>query len=168
MNEVKKLLPLAFLLLSTFAAEADLKSWLHGQAPAATPGPPDATAAKVSFAPDVPADKPIMDFMLAFAEALRVHDGSALKPRLSDRFAIEDSPDESRAVDFFMQAMVKVKAPNELVVTSVNADGDDRVAKVEFRSADRPSKTRTFKFDPAGKLLSADFFTLQRHGFFSH
>lgn len=165
---MKKLLPLALVLFSTFAAEADRKNWLHGQAPAATPGPPDATAAKVSFASEVPADKPILEFMLAFAEALRVHDGAALKPRISERFEVEGASEGSDAVDFLMQAITKMKAPNEMIVSSLEADGDVRIAKVEFRSADRPAKTRTFRFDSAGKLLSADFFSLQHHGFFSH
>jgi len=33
---------------------------------------------------------------------------------------------------------------------------------MEFRSAERGTKERIFKFDAAGKLLRADFFTLQR------
>jgi hypothetical protein len=31
-----------------------------------------------------------------------------------------------------------------------------------FRSAERGTKERTFKFDTKGKLLSADFFALKR------
>lgn len=163
---MKKILPLALILLSALVAQADLKSWLHGTPPAPTPGPPDAKAATVSFAPEVPPDKQIMDFMVAFAEAMRVHDGSSLKPRLSEKYSIEDVPSEQNARDFFMQAMVKLKAPEEMVVTSIQAQGDVRTSKVEFRSGDRPSKTRTFRFDPEGRLLSADFFSLQRHGLF--
>jgi hypothetical protein len=163
---MKKILPLALILLSALAAQADLKSWLHGTPPTATPGPPDTKAANVSFAPEVTPDKQIMDFMLAFAEAARVHDGSALKPRLSEKYAIEDLPADQDAKNFFMQAMVKLKSPNEMIVTSIQPQGDVRTAKVEFRAADRPPKIRTFRFDPEGKLLSADFFSLQRHGFF--
>jgi hypothetical protein len=163
---MKKFLLLSFLILSTLAAQADLKTWLHGAPPAAKPGPPDATAASVAFAPGVTPDKQIMDFLVAFAEAMRIHDGTALKPRLSEKYAIENMPAEHNAADFFTQAIVMMKSANELVVTSIEPAGEVRVAKVEFRSASRPAKTRTFRFDPAGKLLSADFFSLERHGFF--
>jgi hypothetical protein len=55
-----------------------------------------------------------------------------------------------------------VKAPDEIVITAVERDGENRLAKMEFRAADRETKQRTFKFDGAGKLISADFFTLKR------
>src|SRR5450432_1552452 len=86
---MKKILPAILILFSIALAQAGLKEWLHGTQPAATPGPPDKTAAAVSFASGVPEQKPIMDFMLAFAEAMRVHDGTALKPRVSDKFTVE-------------------------------------------------------------------------------
>ena len=163
---MKKIVVLvSILLLSTMVAQADLKTWLHGPRPSATPGPPDAKAAPVSFAPNVAADKTILDFMQAFAEAMRIHDGKALKPLLSERYTIEDLPEEHDAVDLFMQAMVKIKAPDEIVVTAVERDGEVRVAKIQFRSGERGTKERTFKFDQNGKLLSADFFTLKmQHG----
>lgn len=158
-----KKLALIVVLLSAVVAQADLKTWLHGTPPPApTPGPPDAKAAAVSFAEKVPADKQILDFLQAFAEAMRIHDGKALKPLLSDRYAIEDLPDEYKPVDFFMQAMVKVRAPEEIVITAIEREGEVRMAKMEFRSAERGTKERTFKFDSNGKLLSADFFTLKR------
>lgn len=152
------------VLLSTIAigARGDLKTWLHGAPPAPSPGPPDAKAAAVSFAPNVTPDKQILDFINAFAEGMRVHDGKTLKPFLSDSYSIEGLPEEHNAVDFFMQAMVKVKGPDDLVVTGVTAEGETRIAKVEFRSSAYPPKERTFKFDAKGKLLSADFFTLKR------
>jgi hypothetical protein len=158
-----KRLFLILLLLSAIGARADLKSWLHGTPPAPTPGPPDAKAAAVSFAASVAPDKQILDFMNAFVEAMRIHDGKALKPLLSDRYAIDDLPDgHGSPADFFMQAMVKVKAPDELVITGIEREGEARIAKVEFRSAERGTKERAFKFDANGKLLSADFFTLKR------
>ena len=158
-----KKLALIFILFSTAAASADLKTWLHGAPPPSpTPGPPDAKAATVSFAANVTPDKQILDFMNAFAEAMRIHDGKSLKPLLSDRYAIEDLPEEHSAADFFMQAMVKVKAPDEIVITGVEREGETRIAKMEFRSTERGTKERTFKFDANGKLLSADFFTLKR------
>ncbi len=92
------------------SARADLKSWLHGTPPAPTPGPPDAKAATVSFAPGVASDKQVLDFMNGFAEAIRIHDGKSLKPLLSDRYAVEDLPEESNASEVFMHAMVKIKA----------------------------------------------------------
>jgi hypothetical protein len=161
-----KRLILILILLSTIVARADLKTWLtwlHGAPPAPTPGPPDAKAATISFAAGITPDKQILDFMNAFAEAMRVHDGKSLKPLLSDRYAIEDLPEEhGSATDFFMQAMVKVKAPDEIVITGIVREGETRVAKMEFRSAERGTKERRFKFDANGKLLSADFFTLKR------
>jgi len=153
---------LILILLSALSARADLKTWLHGTPPAPSPGPPDAKAATVSFAANVTPDKQILDFMNAFAEAMRVHDGKSLKPFLSDSYSIDGLPEEHNAADFFMQAMVKIKAPDEIVVTGVAQDGEVRTAKVEFRSAEKGTKERTFKFDGKGKLLSADFFTLKR------
>jgi len=158
-----KRLFLILLLLSAIGVRADLKSWLHGTPPAPTPGPPDAKAATVSFATSVAPDKQILEFMNAFAEAMRIHDGKTLKPLLSERYLIEDLPEgHGSAADFFMQAMVKVKAPDEIVITGIDREGEARIAKMEFRSAERGTKERTFKFDANGKLLSADFFTLQR------
>ena len=153
---------LILLLFSAAFAQADLKTWLHGAPPAPTPGPPDAKAAAVSFAPNAAADKQVLDFLKAFADALRVHDGKPLKPMLADGYSIEGLPEENNPVDFFMQAMVKVKAPDEIVVTGIEREGETRIAKMEFRSTERGTKERTFKFDANGKLLSADFFTLKR------
>ena len=159
-----KRLILILILLSAIGARADLKTWLHGAPPPSpTPGPPDAKAAAVSFAANVTPDKQILDFMNAFAEANRIHDGKALKPLLSDRYAIEDLPEgHGSAADFFMQAMIKIKAPDEIVITGIEREGETRLAKMEFRSSERGTKERTFKFDSTGKLLSADFFTLKR------
>jgi hypothetical protein len=157
-----KRLTLVLLFLSAIATRADLKTWLHGAPPAPSPGPPDAKAATVSFAPNVTPDKQILDFMNAFAEAMRIHDGKSLKPFLSESYSIEDLPEEHSAADFFMQAMVKIKAPDEIVITGIVSDRETRIAKTEFRSAERGTNERTFKFDAKGKLLSADFFTLKR------
>jgi hypothetical protein len=163
---MKKILPAIFVLFSITLAQAGLKEWLHGTQPSATPGPPDATAAAVSFAPGIPEQKPIKDFMLAFAEALRVHDGTALKSRVSDKFTVDGAPDGSSPVDFLMQAIIKARSNSEIVITSIEPAGDASVATVEFRATDRPAKTKTFRFDSEGKLVGTDFFTLQRHGFF--
>lgn len=157
-----KRLVLILILLSSVGARADLKSWLHGTPPAPTPGPPDAKAATVSFAPSVTPDKQVLDFMNAFAEAMRIHDGKSLKPFLSDRYAIEDLPEESSPPEIFMRAMVKVKAPDEIVISGIGREGETRIVKMEFRSTERGTKERTFKFDASGKLLSADFFTVKR------
>lgn len=153
---------LILLLFSVAVAQADLKTWLHGAPPRPSPGPPDTKAALVSFAPNVAEDKQILDFLKAFAEAMRVHDGKSLKPMLADAYAIEGLPDEHNPVDFFMQVMVIVKAPDEIVVTGIERDGERRVAKLDFRSTEHATKQRTFKFDGNGKLLSTDFFTLKR------
>src|SRR4051812_24528524 len=154
---MKRLIVILVLLsVSAGVSRADLKTWLHGAPPAPSPGPPDAKAAAVLFAPNVSPDKQILDFMNAFAEAMRVHDGKMLKPFLSESYSIEGAPDEHNAVDFFMQAIVKVKAPDEIVVVSVTPEGEARIAKMEFRSAERGMKERTFKFDAKGKLVRAD------------
>jgi hypothetical protein len=157
-----KKLAFFLILLSCVGGRADWKNFLHGTQPAATPGPPDSKTASVSFATGVTADPQIMEFMQAFAEAMRIHDGKALKPRLSDKYSIEDMPDGMNAFDFFMQAMIMIKAPDEIVITAIERQGDVRAATTEFRAPDK-TKTRIFKFDTAGKLLSADFFKLQRH-----
>ena len=91
-----------------------------------------------------------------------MHDGKALKPLLAEGYSIDGLPEEHNPVDFFMQAMVKVKAPDEIVVTGIAREGETRVAKMEFRSAEKGTKERAFKFDGNGKLLSADFFALKR------
>jgi hypothetical protein len=157
-----KRLALLLILSSAIMARADLKTWLHGAPPAPTPGPPDAKAAAISFAPGVAPDKQILDFVKAFAEAMRIHDGKSLKALLSDAYSIDGLPEEHSPSDFFMQAMVKIKAPDEIVIMGIEREGETRLAKLEFRSAERPTKERTFKFDAAGKLLSADFFSLKR------
>ncbi|MEY2562728.1 MAG: hypothetical protein QOH88_921 [Verrucomicrobiota bacterium] len=167
MKKLIVVLVLVFLaaVAVTVGRRTDLKTLIHGKPPTATPGPADAKTATVHFASGVTADQQILEFMQAFTESLRIHDGTSLKPRLSDRYAIEDLPEEHSPVDFFLQAMVKVKAPDEIVITAIERDGDVRVAKMEFRSTERGTKERTFKFDSNGKLLSADFFTLKRqHG----
>src|SRR6476469_9237871 len=117
---MKRLIVIFVLLTAVvIGARADLKTWLHGTPPAPSPGPPDAKAAAVSFAPNVTADKQVLDFLKAFAEALRVHDGKSLKPFLAEAYSIEGLPEEHDPLDFFMQAMVKVKAPDEIVVTGI-------------------------------------------------
>ena len=164
---MKKIVSLLVIVFSLASAHAGLKEWIHGTPPPATPGPPDATAAAVTFAAGVNADKPVLDFMQALAEALRVHDGAALKPRLSPKFTIEDLPSDLNATDMLMQGITRGKGPKEIIINSVETEGDTRVAKAEFRSADRPPKVRTFRFDAEGKLLSSDLFQVQRHGLFN-
>ena len=84
------------------------------------------------------------------------------REELAEAYAIQGLPEELNPVDFFMQAMVIVKAPDEIVVTGIERQGETRVVKMEFRSTERGTKERSFKFDANGKLLSADFFTLKR------
>jgi hypothetical protein len=57
---------------------------------------------------------------------------------------------------------MQTKAPGEIVINSVESAGEVRIAKVELRSADRPPKLRTFRFDTEGKLVSCDLFKAQR------
>jgi hypothetical protein len=139
---------------------------LHGVPAPRPPGPPEAVAAKVSFAADVAPDPQVRDFLEAFAEAIRIHNGAGFKPRLSARYAIEGLPPEADASDFFLQAVAKSKGAKEIVVRSIESRGDLRVVTAEFRTAEGSSKNRTFQFDADGRLVSADFFSLQRqaHG----
>lgn len=160
---MKKLAVLLVVLLFPLPSEADWKTFLHGTPARATPGPPDAKAASASFAPDVASDPQVLEFMQAFAEAMRVHDGKSLKPRLSENYTIENLPAGQDATDLLMQGMVKVKAPQEIVITGVAREGDVRVATTEFRTPER-TKTRVFKFDASGKLISTDLFKLEMHG----
>jgi hypothetical protein len=139
-----------------------LKSFFHGAPP--PPLPPEVKAASVAYAPGITPDKQVLDFMLAFAEALRSHDGGPMKSRLSDNYTVENMMGKGSASDFFMQAIGRIQGPEEIVITSVENEGDVRVAKMDFHSKDRPIKQRTFKFDSAGKLLSADFFVIRVHG----
>lgn len=162
---MKKNLPLLFILFSIISAQAGLKEWIHGTPPPATPGVPEAKAAAVTFSTGVASDKPVLDFMQALAEAYRLHDGTALKPRLAAKFAMEEIPSDLDATDVLMRGIAQTKAPNEIVINSIESASDVRIAKVEFRSADRPPKTRTFRFDAEGKLLSCDLFKAQRHSF---
>jgi hypothetical protein len=139
-----------------------LKSFFHGAPP--PPLPPEGKAASVVYAPGGTPDKQVLDFMLAFAEALRSHDGAPMKSRLSDKYTVENMMGEGSASDFFMQAIGRIQGPEEIVITSVEKEDDVRVVKMDFHSKGRPIKQRTFKFDSAGKLLSADFFIIRVHG----
>src|SRR5947209_18478437 len=108
---MKRLILVSLFLLYSLSAQADWKEFFHGKQAAPTPGPPDAKAATVSFAPDVAPDPQVLEFMQAFAEAMRVHDGRSLKPRISENYTIENLPTGHDATDLLMQAMIKLKAP---------------------------------------------------------
>jgi hypothetical protein len=139
-----------------------LKTFFHGAPP--PPLPPEVKAAGVAYAQGVTPDKQILDFMLAFTEALRSHDGAPMKSRLSDKYTVENMMGNGSASDFFMQAIGRVRGPEEIVIKSVEKEGDVRVVKMDFEFKDHPTKQRTFKFDSAGKLLSANFFVILARG----
>lgn len=139
---------------------------MHGAPAARPPAKPDASAASVVFAPGVAPDPQVREFLEAFAGAVRMHDGSTLKSRLSDRYTIEGLEPGMDAADFFAQAIAKLKSPNEIVVRAIENSNGVKLVTTEFRTPESGSKTRIFKFDAGGKLLGADFFSLQRqtHG----
>ena len=150
---------------TVLAGLLDFLKSLHGTPPARPPLKPEAKAAAVAFASDVKVDVQILDFLQALAEAIRAHDGKPMLPRLSAKYTIDDLPEGRDPIEFFLLAIGQVKGADEIVAVSIEREGDLRIARAEFRSADNPAKRRVFKFDAAGKLLWSDFFLLKRqHG----
>lgn len=158
-----KALVVALLFLSPAIVRADLKTLLHG-AEAKPSTTPQAQPATVAYAPGATPDDQITSFMMAFAEAVRTGDGALLRTRLSDKYTIDDLPVDHSAPDLFVHAIGSLSGKlEEVIINSVDRDGEARVAKVDFRSSNRTTP-RIFKFDAAGKLLYTNFFTLRRLG----
>ncbi|MEO8383908.1 MAG: hypothetical protein ABI583_01600 [Betaproteobacteria bacterium] len=144
----------------------DLRSFFHGDPPAPPKAPPPKQLATVSTAPGVVADAQIESFMRAFAEAIKLREGKPLLARLSDKYAIDDLPEDRKAVELFLQAIDTIPGATEITIKSVERKNDMRNAKVEFRYNTDNIKLKTFRFDAAGKLLWSDLFMLKRqaHG----
>jgi len=145
---------------------ADLKTFFHGEQPPLAKAPPPKVLATVAYASGVAADLQVEGFMKAFAAALMARDGEPLLPRLSDQYAIADLPEGHKASDLFLQAIGRLPGPQEILIQSIETTGDVRTARMEFRYANSTVKSRTLKFDAAGRLLSSDLFALkfEQHG----
>ncbi len=141
---------------------ADLKSFFHGEPEQPPKAPPPKVTATVAFAPGVAADPQVESFLHALADAIKARDGHPLLPQLSAHYTVADLPEGHKATDFFLQAIERIPGPIEIVIQSVEKKGDVRVVRTEFRFANNTTKARTFKFDPDGKLLGSDFFSLKR------
>ena len=141
----------------------DWKSWLHGEPPVPAKAPPPKTVARVSVMAD-PGDPRIEAFLRALAQGIKDRDARAVRPLLSRRYRIDDLPDGADPAAVFEQAVGQMPGPVEIVLTSIEAREDVRIAHVEFRYAERPSTQRLLRFDADGRLVASDLFTVRRHG----
>jgi hypothetical protein len=154
-------LALVALALGAAPVMADWKSWLHGAPPPAVKSAPPKQLAAVSSAAGAASDPQVESFMRLFAAAIMARDGAAIAPRLSERYAIEEMPDDAKAADLMAQAIEQMAGPTQIVVLSVEKDGESRVAKVEMRYDRGKSGVNTFRFDARGNLLASDLFRLR-------
>jgi hypothetical protein len=141
---------------------AGWQSFFHGDPPPVAKSPPPKQLAVVSTRADTKPDPQVESFLRLLADAVMARDGAMLLPRVSDKYAIEDLPDDAKATDFLLQAIAKMTGPTEMVILSVEAASGVRTAKVEFRHGAERAKLRTFRFDAGGKLLGSDMFSLVR------
>jgi len=149
---------LALLLVTAHVHAVDWGRLIHGAPPKA---PPPKQLATVTTAPEVKPDANVDAFLRAFAAAIKARDAEAVLPRLSERYSIDGIPDGSRAPDVFAQAVEQVPGPSELVVQAIERRGAETNAIVEVRYPTAPPKTRTLRFDAAGRLLWSDLFAIQ-------
>lgn len=153
-----------FYATTTTAAmqKVDLRSFFHGEPPAPPKAPPPKQLASVATAPGAVIDTQIESFMRAYAEAIKAREGKPMLSRLSDKYAIDDLPEDKKASDFFIQAIDTIPGATEIIIKSIEGKNNMRIAKVEFRYSADNIKLKTFHFDTAGKLLWSDLFTLKR------
>lgn len=134
----------------------------HGEKPKASAKP-----AAVSFAPEAKADAAIEKFFQTLATGLHQRDAKPVLALLAPDYSVEGLPanaDQSPA-QVFGQAIERLNAPEEFVVTAVRAAADGATVKAELQFPNRVV-TRTFKFDRQGRLQRTDFFKIntQPHG----
>jgi hypothetical protein len=141
---------------------AGWQSFFHGDPPPLAKSPPPKQLAVVSTQAGTKPDPQVESFLRLLADAVMARDGAMLLPRVSDKYAIEDLPDDATASDFLLQAIAKMPGPTEMAILSVETTGAARTAKVEFRYGMDKAKLRTFRFDAGGKLLGCDMFSLMR------
>lgn len=144
------------------SSRAGLAEWLHGASPPRPKAPPPDKTALVSRAAGVAPDAQVEEFLRALAAAIKARDGRPLLPRLAERYTIEDLPSGMNASDFFLQALEQIPGADEIVVRAIALQGDVRVAQADFRYPRDVVKSKTFRFDAAGRLLASDLFQLKR------
>lgn len=148
------------------ASAVDWKSLLHGEPAAPPKAPPPKQLAQVSTAAGAPRDAEVEAFLRAFADALKARDGQPMVARLSDEYAIDALPEGTKAPALFVQAVERIPGPAEIVIQAIERTGATRVVTTEFRYGTAPAKSKTFRFDAAGRLAWSDLFnvSVQRHG----
>jgi hypothetical protein len=161
-SQSKALPPAGGCLRPHLPAQADLKSFFHGDPPPFVKAPPPKQLATVSTAAGAAADAQVEAFMRTLATAIFTRDATALLARLSERYVVDDAPGGMQASEFMAQAAGKMRGPTEIVIQSVHAQGAERIAKAEFRYGADKTSLKTFRFDSGGKLLHSDLFALTR------
>ncbi|MEP7154592.1 MAG: hypothetical protein ABI905_02375 [Betaproteobacteria bacterium] len=143
--------------------QVDLRSFFHGEPPPPPKAPPPKQLATISMAPGVAVDAQVDRFLRGLADAIKAREGKPMLALLSPKYAIDDLPPDRKPADMFVQAMEQIAGPSEMQVMSLEKQGVNCIAKVEFRfgTEREKSKTKTFEFDGDGKLLRSDLFKLQ-------
>ena len=98
------------------------------------------------------------------ADAIKAREGKSMLARLSDKYVIDDLPEDRKAGDLLLQAIDTIPGATDIIIKSVERKNDMRIAKVEFKYYADNIKLRIFRFDAAGKLLWSDLFVLMRQG----
>lgn len=154
-----------FLLSLTALAFVGPAFSMHHQ-PVEKPKPSDRPAA-VSVSPDAKSDAGVVKFLRTLAQALHDRKPAPVVALLAPEFTIEGLPPQARQTlaEVFAQAVERVPAPEEIVITSVRTANGVTTAKAELAYASRVA-VRTFRFDAQGRLLGSDFFRInaQPHG----
>lgn len=153
------------LLLAAAQAAPSVLFAQHGEvSPGAATmhgGAAPAVLASVAFAEGVKEDKQAATFMKGFAQALFTRDGKLMVPHLAEKYVIEGWPADKNMHDAFVQAVGMIPGPSKILVTGITQEGDIKIVQTELAYAKRVAK-RSFRFDPAGKLLLTDFISLKR------
>jgi hypothetical protein len=160
-------LAFAILLATTFAAlpsAADWREWLHPQPASPPKAPPPKQVAAVSAASESARDARVESFLRALADAIKARDGAAMVARLADNYAIDGLDGRAKPADLFMQAVERIPGPTEMIVESIERQGNAVTARTEFRYANTEAKKKVFRFDAAGRLVWSDLFAIRTQG----
>jgi len=152
----------ALALLAPAPALADWKSFFHGEPAPFVKSPPPKELAAVSTSPGTQADPQVESFMRTLAAGLMARDAAAVLKRLSERYTVDGAPDGMKASELMAQAVGRMRGPTRIVIRSVAADANGRVATAEFHYGPDKVSVKTFQFDAQGNLLASDLFTLVR------
>ena len=152
---------LLLLLASPLTAPAfDWRSLLHGNAEMPPKAPPPKHGVNVSTAAGGGTDAEVEAFMRALAEAFKAREARPMVARLSEKYTIDSLQIDSAAPEMFVTAIERIPAPTEIVIQKVERSGATRVASTEFRYGSAAAKSKTFRFDAAGRLTWSDLFTV--------